>query len=526
MGPDTMRTCYAMVWTPETFYDKDSVLCSNIDGYIIKMQGSHWNIDNLNTVYIPNKNASKNTKYEQTDTIGFVNLREKTRYIVDQYITHTINNDPTGCDAAVYFFHKIVEDFNGTLTSKQFDEINSSASKMNINGITEQRRKILGQSLWMLKQKSKKRFLNNTWTLEYGNGRFINNEYEAKSVIENFMLPEKHPEPINGWSISGIATPGVKELRVEQMIFPENNIVYITVDDDGKFSYTDETYAGQFIKVSDSKGNYHVFIADSIPVFIDMEKRTVTASPQNMAFYECQKRLHDYEREAKKYITTIDDYSEPLDKEGLQALIDSAAVVTDGFIRNNMDSPVGSYYLWQSYTNMSRERLGSLLDSTRTYSKHIAMQPVWEYYRNMDKRREGSMYTDVELTDNKGVTRRLSEYVGKGYVLLEFWAIWSGASRGDIPMLKKLNKMYKDNGLTIIGINMDRNGENWARYVEKRGIHWTHLSDFKKWESEAAKAYGITSLPEYVLIGPDGRIVSSGLIGDRMKEKIEEIFKK
>ena len=174
---------------------------------------------------------------------------------------------------------------------------------------------------------------------------------------------------------------------------------------------------------------------------------------------------------------------------------------------------------------MGYERLGSLLDSTRAYASHTAMQPVWQFYRNMEKRRPGLMYTDVELTDPEGNAHRLSEYVGRGYVLLYFWNM-DGASRGEIPMLKRMNRRYKDEGLNIIGIYLDSNCEDWANYVEKRGIHWTHLSNLKGFKSEIAQIYGITSLPEYVIIGPDGRLVSPGLISYWLESEVKEILKK
>lgn len=115
----------------------------------------------------------------------------------------------------------------------------------------------------------------------------------------------------------------------------------------------------------------------------------MSASELNRKFMVCQNRMYDYEREAKKYTTDIDGYTLTFDNDGMLALIDSADAASDRIIRANMDSPIAAYYLSQTYSNMSYERLGCLLDST-AYASHAAMQPVWQFYRNMEKRRPDS----------------------------------------------------------------------------------------------------------------------------------------
>ena len=87
-GPDSLRTLYGIVWRREMFYDKDSLPCHTIDGYLIKMTGRHWRIDDLNTTYVPGRNQSNKSKATPTDTTAFVELREKTKYITGLYATH------------------------------------------------------------------------------------------------------------------------------------------------------------------------------------------------------------------------------------------------------------------------------------------------------------------------------------------------------------------------------------------------------------------------------------------------------
>lgn len=523
-GPDSVRTLYAIVWRREMFYDKDSLACNTIDGYLIKMEGKHWRIDDLNTTYVSGRDRFNRSKAAPTDTTAFAELREKTKYIAGLYETHKSNKDERGCDAAVYFFHKLAEDLNSTLTAKQFDEINTLASKMYIGG--RQRDHILTKALVALQRKSKKRIVSNKSVYTTRNTPFLKNGFQTKLISETYVIPEGADRTLHERTISGTVAPGTGKLTIRPVTFPFNANEDIAVGEDGRFTYTYEAEPDQIFEIADDKGHTYAFVADSVPVFIDMERRRMmSASDLNRKFMACQNRMHDYEREAKKYTTDIDGYTNTFDNDGMLALIDSADAASDRIIRENMDSPIAAYYLSRRYSNMGYERLGSLLDSTRAYASHTAMQPVWQFYRNMEKRRPGLMYTDVELTDPNGGTHRLSEYVGRGYVLLYFWNM-DGASRGEIPMLKRMNRRYKDEGLNIIGIYLGSDREDWANYVEKRGIHWTHLSNLKGFKSEIAQIYGITSLPEYVIIGPDGRLVSPGLISYWLESEIKEILKK
>lgn len=523
-GPDSVRTLYAIVWRQEMFYDKDSLACNTIDGYLIKMEGKHWRIDDLNTTYVSGRDRFNRSKAAPTDTTAFAELREKTKYIAGLYETHKANNDERGCDAAVYFFHKLAEDLNSTLTAKQFDEINTLASKMYVGG--RQRDNILTKALVALQRKSKKRPLSLTSVRTTRNRPFLRNGFQEKLIIEKIISPNGMDRTRRERTISGTVAPGTGELTIQPVTFPFNDAEDIAVGEGGRFTYTYEAEPDQIFEIADDKGHTYAFVADSVPVVVDMGQRRVTsASDLNRRFMACQNRMHDYEREAKKYTTDIEGYTLTFDNDGMLALIDSADAASDRIIRENMDSPIAAYYLSRRYSNMGYERLVSLLDSTRAYASHTAMQPVWQFYRNMEKRRPGLIYTDVELTDPDGNAHRLSEYVGRGYVLLYFWNM-DGASRGEIPMLKRMNRRYKDEGLNIIGIYLDSNREDWANYVEKRGIHWTHLSNLKGFKSEIAQIYGITSLPEYVIIGPDGRIVNCGLIGYWLESEIKEILKK
>ncbi len=64
---------------------------------------------------------------------------------------------------------------------------------------------------------------------------------------------------------------------------------------------------------------------------------------------------------------------------------------------------------------------------------------------------------DFSLSDLSGKIHSLKEFRGK-VVLLNFWATWCPACKEDIATLEILNREYKNSGLEIIGVSLDKKG--------------------------------------------------------------------
>lgn len=118
--------------------------------------------------------------------------------------------------------------------------------------------------------------------------------------------------------------------------------------------------------------------------------------------------------------------------------------------------------------------------------------------------KENTKAPEFKLTDLEGKTQQLSALQGK-VVLLDFWASWCGPCRRNNPKLIKLYKEFKDKGLEIVGISLDKNADNWKNAVQQDGLSWMQLIDKT---GTVADEWGVQYIPYAVIIDKKGNVVS------------------
>ena len=65
---------------------------------------------------------------------------------------------------------------------------------------------------------------------------------------------------------------------------------------------------------------------------------------------------------------------------------------------------------------------------------------------------------DPELIDTQGYAKLVEQYRGKP-LLVTFWATWCEPCRDEYPMLNELAKQYAPQGLKVVGVNLDQDGD-------------------------------------------------------------------
>lgn len=116
------------------------------------------------------------------------------------------------------------------------------------------------------------------------------------------------------------------------------------------------------------------------------------------------------------------------------------------------------------------------------------------------------------LTDLDGRTVALADFSGK-VVLINFWGTWCAPCAREMPALEALWQQYREQGLVVLGINVDRgNQKGVARFVRRLGLSFPVPLDSR---GTVRKAYEVRrGLPLTYLIGRDGRF-SGKVLGER-----------
>ena len=110
------------------------------------------------------------------------------------------------------------------------------------------------------------------------------------------------------------------------------------------------------------------------------------------------------------------------------------------------------------------------------------------------------------------------------YVLLDFWASWSGLSREENATLLKAWERFGEKGLKILQVSVDDDRAAWTGAIAEDGLYWDHVSDLKRWETPVVDLYAVERIPFNILIDPAGRIMEIDLHGEQLLSKLEQIL--
>lgn len=105
---------------------------------------------------------------------------------------------------------------------------------------------------------------------------------------------------------------------------------------------------------------------------------------------------------------------------------------------------------------------------------------------------------DVNLLDNKGQQRRLTDLKGK-VVLLDFHVFAAEGSTARIMQLREIYNKYHAQGLEIYQVSLDPDEHFWK--TQTAALPWVCVRDERGAQSDYITSYNIQSIPTFFLVG-------------------------
>lgn len=309
---------------------------------------------------------------------------------------------------------------------------------------------------------------------------------------------------------------------------------------DGKFVFTgvQDTVVNRYIRYKAEGSDrpvYLDFFLENGKIQIQMVKAmggdVVSGTPTNNAYQEFKNKLHVVEQKlmalGEERQSATDERKAEIAKEAAAAEDEYTNVIKSS-IEQNIANPLGTYLISSNYYYYEYPELGEViakLPASAQTDPNIAR--LSELVETARKTAVGQPFVDFEMKDPKGNPVKLSDFAGKGkLVLVDFWASWCGPCREEMPNLVAAYAKYKDKGFEIVGVSLDRTAEAWQKGIEQLSITWPQMSDLEYWNSLGAKLYAVSSIPHVVLIDGEGTIVARGLHGEKLQEKLAELLDK
>jgi thiol-disulfide isomerase/thioredoxin len=108
---------------------------------------------------------------------------------------------------------------------------------------------------------------------------------------------------------------------------------------------------------------------------------------------------------------------------------------------------------------------------------------------------------------------------GHKYVLVDFWASWCVPCRKSIPSLKKVYAAYKDKGLQIVSISIDKKEADWLKAQQEEKLPWPSFLD----HGVTANAWKVQAIPAMFLLDEQGKVVLENMSLEEVITKLKAI---
>ncbi|WP_369048945.1 TlpA family protein disulfide reductase [Tenacibaculum sp. UWU-22] len=180
--------------------------------------------------------------------------------------------------------------------------------------------------------------------------------------------------------------------------------------------------------------------------------------------------------------------------------------------------------------NLSYEVSASNKNAKELYNDIIALSTDEDFKLDLTKKyniikslvKGNNSPTFKNYENNAGGTSSLEDFKGK-YVYIDVWATWCAPCKAEIPFLKEVEKKYHKKNIAFVSISVDtkKTHDKWKKMIVDKDLKGTQLIADNDWDSDFIKNYGINGIPRFILIDPEGKIITADAPRPSDKELID-----
>lgn len=177
----------------------------------------------------------------------------------------------------------------------------------------------------------------------------------------------------------------------------------------------------------------------------------------------------------------------------------------DGFAK---DKIMSSYLQFGMKPDENLEAVFAIYKNSNPEPENLAK--LTERYNNLKALTKGNPSPTFNFENHKGGYTSLASLKDK-YVYIDVWATWCGPCLREIPFLQQIEKDYHGKNIQFVSISIDepKDYNKWKTMVSEKALGGIQLMADNNWNSKFIKEYAILGIPRFILIDPQGNIVSA-----------------
>jgi thiol-disulfide isomerase/thioredoxin len=109
-------------------------------------------------------------------------------------------------------------------------------------------------------------------------------------------------------------------------------------------------------------------------------------------------------------------------------------------------------------------------------------------------------------------------------VLVHYWATWCEPCKVDIAQIRELYAKYGPKKLAVVGIALDSNKSELAKFLAAKPIPWPQLHEAGGLDGRLAEELGVLTLPTMILLDAEGKVVDRNLVITDLEKKLDSLL--